>query len=268
MPARSDVITRLPLTEAGLACPKQKMQEKEARLLKDLHDDVPILRRLVASIVTTEYEVIDNSLWLLVLLQEAPQSTLPFPTSQVQYRTYVPDPYMADLNEVCRQIGQVEGRILIAVSGAASPLDGTTDGPQASSTATIRRRIKRGLSNGSVLAPGLPYARSLFLEAAPATLPQGPRVVISALVKALETACAQLISVRLEGALVPGVSVKFAATRQVPMARIGAFQRVEAGTRLQTAMDSHARLRFGVVAALAWESGDVVSFELTRFVDQ
>ena len=267
MATRSEPITRLPLTVAGVPCPKAKVLENEAELLRNLQDDVPILRHLRASFVETEYEVIDKSLWLLVVLQESTQSPIPFAEIGGRPRVRVADPFMEDLGDVRRQVEQVEGRILIAASGAASPLDGTSDGPQAVSTATIRRRIKRGITNGAILIPGLPYARSLFVEDPPSTLTQGPRMTISTLVKALENECAYLVSVRLEASEAPGVSFKFSPTRVVPMARVGAFQRAESGTRLQVAMDTGKRLHLKVVAGLAWETGDVESFELKELVE-
>jgi hypothetical protein len=243
------------------------MIEKESELLRNLQDDVPILKHLRASAIETEYEVISDSLWLLVILKESPQSSIPFAGNRGRSRASVTDPFMEDLAEVCRQVEQVEGRILIAASGVASPLDDTSDGPEAASTATIRRRIKRGLAKGAVFIPGLPFATSLFLEDPPTTLTQGPNMTINARVKTLEAECAYLVSVRLECSEPPDMFFKFSPTRSVPMARVGPFQRPDLGTRLQVAMDLRLRLRLKVVAGLSWDTGEVVSFELQEFVD-
>jgi hypothetical protein len=49
---------------------------------------------------------------------------------------------------------------------------------------------------------------------------------------------------------------------------VGPFLKVEAGTRLQTAMDSKVRLRLEVLAALDWATGKVVSFELRDILER
>lgn len=267
MPNRCEPITRLPLTEPGVRLPREQSHKNEAELLRSLQDDVPVLRHLRASEITSDYEVIDKRLWLLFLLQEKTQESLAFSANKTRPRAGTVDPYAEDLSDVRHQVGQVQGRILIAISGAASPLDGTQDSPQASSTATIRRRVKRGLSNGQLLIPYLPVARPLMVGQLPTTLPQGPSIVISARVNALDPECAQLAAVRLEDAKGSGANFQFSPTKQVRLARIGAFQRVAPGTRLQIAMDSRTRIRMEVVAALDWASGHVVSFELRNFID-
>jgi hypothetical protein len=267
MANRSEIIARLPLADAGARLPKSDLIKKDAELLQSLRDDVPVLKYLRASELATDYEVTERGLNLLVLLEESGQMPLGFPAEVVKRKTGTADPYLEDLADVRHQIGLVEGRILISSSGAASPLDGTVDTPQLSSTATVRRRVKRGLSSGGVFAPGLPDARQLILEPPSATLPQGPCISIIARVKSLETERAYLVAVRLVDAKESGLSFKFSAAKALQMARPGGFQRVEPGTKLQTAMDLHALIRLEVIAALDWASGAVVSFELAEFLD-
>lgn len=268
MPNRTELITRFPLVESGQRMPKDALQAKEAELLKSLRDDVPVLNHLRASRLATDYEVVDKGLKLVVLLQEAAQVPLPFPAAGTGRRAGTLDPFLEDLADVKRQASEAEGRIMIATSGASSPLDGSADGPHASSTTTIRRRVRRGIAAGGVFVPDGPDARPLIIEQPSPTLPQGARIVITARICALFPDSAQLASVRLTDARDSGLSFRFSATKQLTLARVGPFLKVEAGTRLQTAMDSKVRLRLEVLAALDWATGKVVSFELRDILER
>lgn len=265
MPNRIEPITRLPLAEHGQRVPKEVLAKIESEHLRNLRDDVPVLKHLRASKLTSDYELTKDGLKLLVLLQEADQGSLPFTAAGSGAKQRPADPYMEDVADAKRQIALVPGRILVACSGAASPLDGSRDLPQASSTATVRRRVKRGLAMGGLFVPGLPDARPLIMEPPPSTLPQAVPVTITARVKSLETETAYLVGVRLVYAKGSGLSLRAGPTKEFALARPGPFQKVAPGTVLQTAMDSHARIRLDVLAALDWASGIPVAFELVRF---
>jgi hypothetical protein len=264
MPNRSEPITRLPLAEPGQRVPKEVVERIESEHLRNLKDDVPVLDHLRASTLSTDYELTNEGLKLLVLLKESDQVPIAFASGLPGRAQTTADPYMEDVADARRQMAQVAGRIVIACSGAASPLDGTKDTPQAPSTATVRRRVLRGLDQGGVLVPGLPDARPLFVDTPPSTLPQAVPVTITARVKRLETETAFLVGVRLVDAKGSGLTLKAAASKEFAMTRPGPFQKVAPGTVLQVAMDSDARIRLDVLAALDWASGAPVAFELVR----
>lgn len=265
MSLRIEPLTRLPLIQAGAACPKKKMLELENRLLDDLQTDIPILKYLRASTLVTQYMPEAEKLWLVVLLEESQQISFSFVDKDAGRSVRNRDPFMDELKAVRSQIAQAEGRILIALSGAASPLDGTIDTPHASSTATLRRRIKRVSSHGFALVPSLPYSNQLPLHAPPATLPQGPRAVIRARVKSLDNLSAQLIDVNVQEVIGNTTAFKIPTSKAIRLERVGRFQRVEAGAVLQRAMDSYTNVRLEVVVALAWDTGDVVHLEWVGF---
>lgn len=264
MPNRIEPITRLPLAKNGQRVPKEVLAKIESELLRNLRDDVPVLKHLRASKVSTDYEPTNDGLKLLVLLKETDQASLPFTAAEAGVNLRPADPYLEDVADAKRQIALVQGRVVVACSGAASPLDGSKDSPQASSTATIRGRVKRGLANGGLFVQGLPDARPLLMEPPPSTLPQAVPVTITARVKRLDTETAILVSVRLVDAKGSGLVLRAGPTKEFSLARPGAFQKVAPGTVLQTAMDSKARIRLDALAALDWASGTPVSFELVR----
>lgn len=265
MSLRIETITRLPLIQSGTACPKEKMSALESRLLEDLHADIPVLKYLRASNVVTQYTVEAGRLWLVVMLEESTQMPISFVDTVRSRSVRICDAFMHELKCVRDQVAQSEGRILFALSGCSSPLDGSVDTPQASSTATLRRRIKRGAKQGFVQVPSLPYSNQLSLYALPSTLPQGPRAVINARVKSLDNVSAQLVNLEIEEDGEGGWAFKTSLSKMIRLERVGRFQRVEAGAMLQRAMDSHAYIRLEVIVALAWDSGDVVHLELAGF---
>jgi hypothetical protein len=265
MPNRSELITRYPLVEAGQRMPKEAMQKREAEMLKGLHDDVPALAFLRASVVITDYEATSTGLKLVVLLRESEQAPLPFPAVGAGRRSGTSDPFLEDVADVRDQAGAAEGHMLIAASGAASPLDGSKDSPKSSSTASIRKRLRRSLAGHGVFAPQAPDALPLSIEQPPTTLPQGPRIEITARVHSLSHEAAQLNSVRLADARGASINFKFAPATQLTLGRVGVFQQVGAGTKLQIAMDTGVRLKLEVIAALDWASGEVREFELKNF---
>lgn len=262
MPNRIEPITRLPLAANGQRVPKEVLAKIETEHLRNLRDDVPVLKHLRASKVSTDYEPTTDGLKLLVLLKETDQASLPFTAAGAGVNQRPADPYLEDVADARRQIALAQGRIVVACSGAASPLDGSKDTPQASSTATIRGRVKRGLAKGGLFVPGLPDAKPLIMEPLPSTLPQAVPVTITARVKRLETEAAFLVSVRVVDAKGSGLVLRAGPTKEIELARPGAFQKVTPGTVLQTAMDSKVRIRLDVLAALDWASGMPVSFEL------
>jgi len=264
MPNRNEPITRLPLAEPGQRVPKEVLERIESDHLRNLKDDVPVLNHLRASTVSTDYELTNGGLKLLVLLKEADQVPIAFASGLPGRTPTTADPYMEDVVDARRQMALVPGRIVIACSGAASPLDGSKDTPQTPSTATIRRRVLRGLARGGVLVPGLPDAKPLIVDPPSSTLPQAVPVAITAKVKRLETKTAFLVNVRLVDAKGSGLTLKAAPSKEHAMTRPGSFQKVAPGTVLQTAMDSDARIRLEVLAALDWASGTPVSFELVK----
>lgn len=265
MSLRIEPITRLPLIQAGAACPKEKMLALENRLLDDLHTDIPILKYLRASTLVTQYMLETGKLWLVVLLEESQQIPISFVDKEAGRSGRDRDAFMDELKAVRSQVAQAEARILIAISGAASPLDGSMDTPHASSTATLRRRIKRVSSHGFALVPSFPYSNQLPLHGLPATLPQGPRAIINARVKSLDNLSAQLIDVNVEEVLGSSTAFKSPTSKTIRLERVGRFQRVEAGAMLQRAMDSYTNVRLEVVVALTWDSGDVAHLELVGF---
>jgi len=264
MSNRSEPITRLPLAESGQRVAKAALERIESEHLRNLKDDVAILNHLRAATISTDYELTHEGLRLLVLLNEAEQVPLPFAARSSGRTQITADPFMEDVADAKQQMALTPGRIVIACSGASSPLDGSKDTPQAPSTATVRRRVRRGLAQGGVLIPGWPDARPLIMDPPPSTLPQAVPVTITALVKRLETKTAFLVSVKLVDAKGSNLTMKAGPLKEFAMTRPGAFQRVAPGTVLQMAMDSNARIRLEVLAALDWASGAPVSFELVR----
>jgi len=266
VPLRSELITKLPLTKGHERVSRAVLDDREAGHLRNLMVDVPVLRHLRASTVHTEYLPADQALWLIVSLVESAQPALALHAEEAAKAAQEADPYLDDLADARRQLQAVPWRVQLALSGAASPLDGTFDGPDASSTASIRQRVRRGMKGESLLLPGWQDAQIIPIGGIPSTLTQGPIVDLLAQVEWIESAGAQLGA--FEAIAAASADLKFKASRGLYLSRPGAFSRAEYGTRLQVAMDRGEPLRLRAVSALDWATGVVVSFELRGFIDQ
>jgi hypothetical protein len=152
------------------------------------------------------------------------------------------------------------------MSAAASPLDGSSDGPDAASTSSIRLRVKRSVKGGTLVLAGWPEPAQIELVEVSAVLPQGPEVEISANVVWLDHQIAGLRSVVIERQ--PGAKpfVNLDGLKEVHLGRAGRFARAGHGTRLQVAMEKGTRVQLRIPCQLDWATATVVGFELQDFV--
>lgn len=261
---RTEPITKLPLTEVGERLSMAQMEHRIATHLKNLRVDAPVLNYLWSSKITWEFEVTANRLWLIVSLQESDQFLLELSAQVTRMKTA--DPFLDDVSDVRRQLGQVKWRTLTAMSAAASPLDGSCDGPDAASTSTVRQRVKRGAKGGTLVLAGWPEPAQIELAEVPTVLPQGPEAEISAKVVWLDHQNAGLRSVAIERQPAAEAVINLDGLKDVHLGRAGLFARAEHGTRLQVAMDKGARVQLRVLCQLDWATAAVVGFELQDFV--
>ncbi len=260
---RTEPITILALSEIGERLSMAQVEYRIAAHLKNLRVDAPVLNYLWSSIMTSELEVADKRLWLVVSLQESDQHRLELAAQAARMKTA--DPFLDDVADVRRQVGQVKWRTLTALSAAASPLDGSRDGPDSTSTSSIRQRVKRGVKGGMLMLPGWPAPGQIEVGDLPEVLPRGPEAEISANVTWLDHENAGLRAVAIESRSAPGLTANVDVLKSACLGRAGQFARSEHGTRLQVAMDKGTRVRLNVLCHLDWATGVVVGFELRDF---
>jgi len=260
---RTEPITKLPLSEVGERFSTSQVEHRVAAHLKNLRVDAPVLNFLWSSFVSWELEVADGILWVVFSLQEVVQSQLDLVGHMT--RTKTEDPFLDDVSDARRQISEVKWRTLMAMSAAASPLDGTQDSAQTASTSSVRQRVKRGVKGGNLVLAGWPEPAQLEFDDLPTVLPQVVEVEISAKVVRLEHESARLSMVAITRQPAGGPAVEVDGLKEVQLGRVGHFARAEHGTRLQVAMDKGKRVSLRVMAQLDWATAAVVAFELSDF---
>lgn len=257
---RTEPFTKLPLSEVGERLSMAQIERRIAAHLKNLRVDVPVLNYLWSSVLTWELEAADRRMWLIVSLAEVVQSRLDLVGQTSRVKT--DDPFLDDVSDVRRLVGNVKWRTLLAMSAAASPLDGSSDDESSASTASVRQRVKRGAKGGKLQLAGWPEPQQLDIDDLPGILPQGAEAEISAEVLWLDHESAGLLRVRIEEQPKAGPTLTVDEGKEALLGRAGHFARAEHGTLLQVAMDNGKRIRLKVIAHLDWASAEVVGFEL------
>jgi hypothetical protein len=260
---RTEPITKLPLSAVGERLSIDHVERRVAAHLKNLRVDAPVLNFLWSSFVSWELEVADRILWVVFSLQEVMQSQLDLIGHMT--RTKTEDPFLDDVSDARRQVSEVKWRTLMALSAAASSLDGTHDSAEAASTSSVRQRVKRSVKGGKLVLAGWPEPAQLEFDDLPTVLPQVIEVEISAKVVWLDHESAGLSKVAVERQPASGPAVEVDGQKEVLLGRVGHFARAEHGTRLQVVMDTGKRVHLQVMAQLDWATAAVVVFELRDF---
>jgi hypothetical protein len=262
---RSIELTRLPLQGSSEVLDDEQTKRRRAAHLTNLAVDVPVLNCLKASSLRVCTAISTGQLWMVVFLDEHQQGSLILPIDD-GLRSGC-DAYLDEVAAAQRQLAEVPWRRQAALSGSASPLDGTRDSAHASSTASVRQRVKRARR----VVVGLPASGSfdnlpLGFEEVPSTLPQGPLVEITASLQQLSRGYATLARVDIASSSSHARELRLPKGVRPRLVRAGMFKEEAWGTRLQLSMDRETRIRCAAVAMLSWETGEVVGFELKEIL--
>jgi hypothetical protein len=264
MTVHSEVLTRLPLADAGVLLDKATRAMLEERMLDALKVDIPILNHLRASQLAAAEVVAENRLWLVVLLADTSQHYLEFDAANS--RSPPRREFAEELREARKQMATVEWRTREGIGEGRAPIDGTVNGPDSSSTQSIRARVRKGVKGGRLWLPAFPYATEIEVGTIPSLLPRGPSVRIRAGVEWMDKKSAELKCVefdakdkpRVQG--IPGIAECFKLQRDVNVGHL------EWGEHMRHAMDTDGVVDLPVVLALDWVTGGAVRFQLQGVV--
>lgn len=230
-------------------------------MLEALKVDIPILNFLDASEIITAEQVVNNQLWLVILLKPASQpylGALDPDTARLSIRKFSEEVSMAR-----RQMNGVEWRIRRALGEGCSPIDGTVTTPHQSSTASIRQRVRSNVKGGKIWIPADQYGMEIEIGSVPDHLIRGAEICITARVVSLERRSATLEQVSIKNDF-------RARVKDIPLIKTcDKLQRVlgphhhEWGTLLQLAMDHQTVLQLPIVVTLDWVTGSAIKFQLS-----
>lgn len=92
----------------------------------------------------------------------------------------------------------VEWRTRDGIGEGRAPIDGTVNGPDRSSTQSIRARVRKGVKGGRMWLPAFPFATEIEVGTIPSLLPRGPSVRIRAGVEWMDQKSAELKCVEID----------------------------------------------------------------------
>lgn len=251
MELRQHLIISRPFTSTHVLLGFDQVLARRQALLHELRIDLPCINSLSASTVEDAQLATENGIVWRAWLQETPQLAL-----RLQSRDRIDaDLFEQDVNRVRQAQQQLPAQFHLAMSPACDP---STD----ERTAALRVRAKRDGRNRKLWIASGGQQGELDLPAhLPRVMPLAERRQVHLRVLQLTPTWAK-VKLTETLRLSDGNALHLASGSELVMKRQGAFQSIEHGHRLQSAMDARGTLSVEVAVVRNWTDGALQHLEL------
>lgn len=251
---RRHLIAKLKVAELGCSMTERAMQERRHELLRQIHDELPHLRRLRSATVSWELSTESDGLKVCVFIDETPQ--LPLPVTGL--RDPSNDIYRQDLQQVLHEQRSLPERYLFALR--------TDKHPESDEQIQRLRKHMTRQRKGPVHVASSIDGEQLELRPDSKVLPMSRQAVSSAVIDGLAlSAC----KVTLLSPLVcdhDGKTLRSAGSR-LTLSLHPSFQEQDEFLSLASALRERLKLQVTVSETFRWADGGTARFWLEAIGD-
>lgn len=241
--ARETPIFRVEFAADGTKLNHHSWEHRKRLLLQDLQTQLPALRQLHASKVSTAMEIFGGRAYLILILEELPQVALP----NMSTRPGTPDLYLEEIQRVCEQQASLPERFQKAIRSfehAAGDAE----------LAQLRQLIWKSRTKGFLQMPSSLVGYPLKIPHLPHALPTTANADLEAQV--LRLARVELKVLLFEDLVCPiNHRLLFTQNTKIHLHRCRASSDVEETLQLAKIMHLQERIRITVEIEYAWVDG-------------